>query len=108
MLDILDTVEIFNGDKFLSKVLTLELVVGAVAKDALLLELTHKYILHLAMSQLAIVVQAQSLDTTLIVLIQFNLVFQHLDACFEHTFVLDCLSDLDLASVRANKITFAL
>ena len=53
------------------------------------------------MSELAVVVEAKGLDTTLIILIQLHLVLHNFYACFEDTLVLHGLADLDLASSGA-------
>ena len=58
MLQLLETIQILNGDEFPIEVLALELVVRAEAKDPLLLELAHQELLHLTMGQLAIIVQS--------------------------------------------------
>ena len=101
LLEVLNAVEVFNSDQLPIKVLTLELVIGAKSEDALLFELSHEDFLHLTMGQLAIIVETQRLDTTLFILIELNLVLYHLHACFEDALVLNCLTNLDLASTRA-------
>ena len=53
------------------------------------------------MRQFAIVVEAKRLDPPLLVFIQLNLMFDHLHARFENTFILDCLANFDLARASA-------
>lgn len=50
----------------------------------------------MSVGQLAVVVQAKSLDAPLVVFVKLNLMLHHFDPCFENALVLDRLSDSNL------------
>ena len=104
LLQILQAVEVLHGDQLPVEVLALEVFERAKAEDPLLLELPHQDLFHLLVGELAIVVEAESLDASLIILIQLNFVLNNLYACFEDTLIFHGLSNLDLAC--AGTLTF--
>ena len=97
----LQTIQVLHSYKLLIEVLTLEFIIGAKSKDALLLELAHKDLLHLPMCQFSIVVESESLHPSLFIFFQLNFVFNDLHACLEDTLVFDSLTNLDLARASA-------
>ena len=97
--DNLDAIEILNCDELLPEVVCSKIIVRVKAEDLLLLELFHEDLLHLPMSEFAIIIEAQSLDSAIFVFIKLNFVLEYLDSSFEDTFILDSLSDFDSSSV---------
>jgi hypothetical protein len=65
-----------------------------------LIELFKKNVTHLTGRQLAITVETQRLNFAVIVLVDFNLVLDNLNSCFEDTFVLKRLPHLDLLGLE--------
>ena len=53
------------------------------------------------MGELAVVVQAECLNTTILIFIKFNFVLYDLDSRFEDTFIFDSLSNFDLTGTMA-------
>ena len=97
----LQTIQVLHSYKLLIEVLTLEFIIRAKSKDALLFELAHKDLLHLPMCQFSIVVESESLNPSLFIFFQLNFVFNDLYACLEDTLVFDSLTNLDLARASA-------
>ena len=100
----MDPIEILHSDQLFLEVVRLEVFVGAKAKDLLLLELFHENLFHLSVGQLAIVIEAQCLYSPISVLIQFNLVLDHIHACFEDALILDSLPDYHFAGAGARAL----
>lgn len=98
----LKAVQVFNRNQLLVEVLALELIVGAIAKDTLLLKLMHQDLFHLPMCQFAIVVKAKCLNSTVFILVQLDLMLYDLHACFKDTLVFDCLSNLNFSRASAS------
>ena len=53
------------------------------------------------MCELAVVVEAKCLDTTIFVFIEFDFVLNDFNTRFEDTFIFDSLSDFDLTGAMA-------
>ena len=94
-----DTVHVLHGDQFLLKIVTQELIIRAIAKDALLFELLHEHLLHLFGGQLAILVESEGLQVAVRVLVQLYLVLNQLNSSLKDTIVTSGLPDLELPGV---------
>ena len=98
LLEQAHSVEILNSHQLFLEVVREELIEGTESKDAFLLQLPHQDLFHLFVCQLAVVVQPHSPNSTLIVLIQFQLMLDHINTSLEDTLIFDSLFDLDLSS----------
>jgi len=100
-LEHLHAVEILDSYELFREVVLLKVLIRSKSEYSLLFQLTHEDLFHLAMSQFAVVIESESLDTAIIVFLQFYLVLNNFYTRLEDTLVLDGLSNGDFASACA-------
>ena len=98
--------EFLDCHQFLLEIGRFKVFVRLEAKDPLLLQLSAKHLLQLSLGQLAVVVQSQGLQATILVLFELHFMLNYIYASFEDTFVLDGLSNHEFASTSSRTLRY--
>lgn len=94
--DCLDPIHILDRYQLFFEVVATELVIAAVCENLILIELPEKQVLELACRDLPVLVKAEGLHPSVVVLIDLNFMLDNVNSCLEYSLVLEGLSHFEL------------